>query len=57
VVELCTETGDVMAKGLVNFSAWDLRVLLGRRSTGEKMSPLQEVVHRDAMVAWKGGQA
>jgi len=56
VVELCTETGGVMAKGLVNFSAGDLRVLLGRRSVGEKMSHIQEVVHRDSLVTWKGGR-
>lgn len=56
VVELCTEAGETIARGIVTFSAGDLRTLLERKSRGEKMNHVQEVVHRDSLVTWKEGQ-
>jgi glutamate 5-kinase len=53
-VDLCDETGDVVARGLVNFDSVELPALMGRstrdlvRERGEGYD--REVVHRDHLV-------
>lgn len=55
VVDLCAEGGQTIARGIVTFSAGDLRTLLERKQHGEKMNHVQEVVHRDYLVTWREG--
>ncbi|MCF8564074.1 glutamate 5-kinase [Alicyclobacillus tolerans] len=50
IVELIDEYGSLVAKGVVHISAADLRVLLARKSAGERLIHGQEVVHRNHMV-------
>lgn len=56
VVDLCTQAGITIAKGIVAFSAWDLRMLLERKARGEKMASVPEVVHRDSLVTLREGR-
>ncbi|MCL6637543.1 MAG: glutamate 5-kinase [Alicyclobacillus sp.] len=42
--------GSLVAKGIVHFSAGDLRVLLERRAAGYTLPPLHEVIHRDHLI-------
>ncbi|SEN42180.1 glutamate 5-kinase [Lihuaxuella thermophila] len=50
VVEIAAPDGRRIGKGMVSFSAVDLRILLERRQRGEKFHNIHEVIHRDAMV-------
>jgi glutamate 5-kinase len=53
-VDLCDETGGVIARGLVNFDASELPELLGRstRDLARELGPAysREIVHRDDLV-------
>jgi glutamate 5-kinase len=53
-VDLCDETGGVIARGLVNFDATELPALLGRstKDLARELGPAysREVVHRDDLV-------
>jgi glutamate 5-kinase len=50
IVEILSENGDVIGKGVVSFSSQDLHLLLSRKQKGEKLHNYHEVIHRDAMV-------
>lgn len=56
-VDLCDESGNAVARGLVNYSAAELPGLLGRstRDLARELGPAyeREVVHRDDMVLLK----
>ncbi len=58
IVSVERENGLEIAKGLCNFSAWDLRVLIDRRQQGESLRQMQEAVHRNQLVLahQKGGK-
>ncbi len=49
IVEMMSLQGSSIAKGAVNFAASDLRILLDRRKSGERVSNVDEVVHRNEM--------
>lgn len=53
VVGIVQENGEEIAKGICNFSAWDLRVLIARKQDGESLRNLQEAIHRNQMVLSK----
>ncbi|MDQ0188779.1 glutamate 5-kinase [Alicyclobacillus cycloheptanicus] len=55
VVEL-TVRGHVLGKGITNFSARDLQMLLERRQQGERFYNLHEVIHRNDLVLIEGGR-
>lgn len=50
IVEVAAHNGQVIGKGVINFSGRDLSLLLERRQMGEKLHNYHEVIHRDAMV-------
>ncbi|BCJ86751.1 glutamate 5-kinase [Effusibacillus dendaii] len=50
IVEMVTEEGLLIGKGVVSFSDRDLRLLLERRQMGEKLRNIHEVIHRNEMV-------
>lgn len=50
IVELAAMDGRLIGKGISSFSDRDLRLLLKRKQTGEKLHNIHEVVHRDVMV-------
>jgi len=49
VVDLVAAGGKSIGRGVVNYSAYNLRTLLSRRESGEKLSAEKEVVHRDQL--------
>jgi glutamate 5-kinase len=53
-VDLCTQNGDTVARGLVNYAAAEMPGLLGRstRELARELGPAyeREVVHRDDLV-------
>jgi glutamate 5-kinase len=50
IVEVMTTEGETIAKGMVYYSATDLRLLLERKAHGESCSDLHEVIHRNQLV-------
>jgi glutamate 5-kinase len=54
VVEVRDPDGRAIAKGTVNFSAADLRLLLAQRRAGAGAHHVPEVVHRNDMVVLGG---
>lgn len=52
IVELIAPDGHVLGRGIVNFSARDLSLLLQRRQFGESVHPDSEVVHRNNMMVF-----
>lgn len=57
IVELATGDSGVIGRGMTNFSATDLRLLLERRLGGDRAPQVQEVVHRNEMVILRGGES
>lgn len=55
VVELQNGTGQVIGKGISNFSCRDLTALLALRNEGQRLYNVHEVVHRNDMVLTEGG--
>ncbi|EPZ45139.1 hypothetical protein N007_10030 [Alicyclobacillus acidoterrestris ATCC 49025] len=56
-VALADVTGRVIGKGITNFSARDLDMLMDRRNRGERLENLTEVVHRNNLVVMEGAHA
>ncbi len=50
IVRIEKEDGQEIGKGVCNFSAWDLRLLIERSHQGESMRNMQEAVHRNQLV-------
>ncbi len=50
IVLIESENKQEIGKGVCNFSAWDLRLLIQRSQQGESMRNMQEVVHRNQLV-------
>ena len=50
IVRIEKEDGQEIGKGICNFSAWDLRLLIERSHQGESMRNMQEAVHRNQLV-------
>lgn len=50
IVDVASEEGTVIGKGAVSFSDRDLRLLMERRQSGERLHNIHEVIHRDVMV-------
>lgn len=46
----------LVGRGIVSFSASDLKMLLLRKQAGEKLHNLHEVVHRNDLVLYAGGR-
>ncbi|WP_028986743.1 glutamate 5-kinase [Thermicanus aegyptius] len=53
VVSMKNREGEAIGKGMVSFSSYDLKILLERERSGEKIQSLHEVIHRDAMVIYE----
>jgi glutamate 5-kinase len=49
-VEISDDAGQVFAKGLVRYSATDLRAVAGRQTSGLPDGASHEVVHRDDLI-------
>ncbi|SFJ93452.1 glutamate 5-kinase [Thermoflavimicrobium dichotomicum] len=50
IVEIRSPSNQMVGKGVVSFSAQDLRLLLKRKQQGEKLHNYHEVIHRDSLV-------
>ncbi|UOF90689.1 glutamate 5-kinase [Fodinisporobacter ferrooxydans] len=55
VVEIASAKGEVIGKGVAHFSAWDLKLLLEQKKSGQTLRNLHEVIHRNELVIIKEG--
>ena len=55
IVHIESDNGAEIGKGMCNFSAWDLRLLIDRSHHGESMRHMQAAVHRNQLVLMTKG--